>query len=111
MIEEEIRNALNLYYPTAQAGTGHDTETPYILYTYQETPYKFGRQGNLNLYLIAYTDYDLTIMQRDIEAVFSCDYLGNCRLRKVDYRYPNKQPLADGRIMQQIEVILTYEEG
>lgn len=111
-MEQEIINLLNDICPADRVGTGHDTETPYILFDYSESEYKyeFAYRGNLTLYIIDYKKNDVETKYHQVQNALGNKYLGSYLIRNVEYTKPITTPLPDGRYMQEISVLITFEE-
>ena len=112
-MERELYKVLNQVCPASQVGTGHDTETPYILYSYSDQVYKYklGYRADITLFIIDWTEQNIQEKVQSIKNLFANRQAWQTVIiRKVEWNLKNSVGLPDGRFMQEINIIVIYEE-
>jgi hypothetical protein len=112
-VERELLTLLNTICPASQVGTGHDTEAPFILYSYSDQvfKYKIGYRADITLFVIDWTEDKANKKIASIKSLFSNRQAWQTVIiRKVEWNLKNSLKLPDGRYMQELNAIVIYEE-
>jgi len=112
-VESELLTLLNTICPSSQVGTGHDTETPFILYSYSDSvfKYKLGYRADITFFIIDWTEDKTDEKIASIKSLFSNRQAWHSVIiRKVEWNLKNSIKLPDGRYLKELNSIVIYEE-
>jgi len=112
-VERELLSLLNTICPSSQVGTGHDTETPFILYSYSDSvfKYKLGYRADITFFIIDWNENGTNEKIASIKNLFANRQMWTTVIiRKVEWNLKNSLKLPDGRYMQELNAIVIYEE-
>lgn len=106
-----ILNAMKRICKADRVGSGHGSETPYILMSYSDSPFKYGFKASVSFYIVDTAENDVNIKFAKLQGILSAKILGNFLIRKVEYTKPIINKLPDTRWMQEVSLSIIFEEA
>jgi hypothetical protein len=103
-------NAMKRICKADRVGSGHGSETPYILMSYSDSPFKYGYKASVTFYIVDGTESDVNIKFAKLQGILSARQLGNFLIRTREYTKPIITKLPDNRWMQEVSVVIIFEE-